>query len=517
MDSSSSLLWGLGANPALPSELVDRLISVADDVLSSVLAHRPDLSSAQALTLARRVEWAEVSLAYEGGLTAADIDPAEWPYAALALLDQEAAPASWARLLVADPDPERREKLAGCPGLPADVTERLAADPVLDVVVELALCGPAEWAARLAVHPHTSVRHAVANNETAPPAVLAALLTDEGLPPVRHCRACDPEDPPSPGAADAFSDRFLGFGRDLPAAHGGSCDGSHASAVHSLREAVLRNPATPAEAAARFAWDGSWDLRLAMAERVDLPGEACARLAGDPDSRIRAALAENPALDAALARRLAGDPAAKVRRALAHNPRVPLDVLVSLARTDRIAGALLPRVATASAAETEALVSSADPAARALVAQRRDLPPEARDRLARDADAKVVAAVAPHPGLSEDMLRAMLGRHGVQVLAGVAANPDATPAVLEEVVRHEPGARKALYEVARHHAATPAALLVCLEDSRARPLAAAHPALPPAVIVGLVVDEGEAGDVREAAAAHPSLPVAVMADLLREL
>ncbi|MEU9858230.1 hypothetical protein [Streptomyces sp. NPDC047974] len=99
-------------------------------------------------------------------------------------------------------------------------------------------------------------------------------------------------------------------------------------------------------------------------------------------------------------------------------------------------------------------------------------------------------------------------------MTGVAANPDTPAALLEELARHEPPVRRALREIARHPAATPPALLACLADARARPLAAGHPALPPAVLRGLLADADEG--VREAAAAHPSLPPAEMARLLRE-
>jgi uncharacterized protein (DUF2336 family) len=148
-----------------------------------------------------------------------------------------------------------------------------------------------------------------------------------------------------------------------------------------------------------------------------------------------------------------------------------------------------------------------------LVAQRRDGPPEIRDRLAADPDAKAAKAMAPHPGLTEPQLRAMVDRHGVRVLAEVAANPGAPPALLEELVRHEPAVRKVFREVARRRAATALALLVCLADRQARPMAAGHPALPPSVIAELLADED--WRVVEAAAANPSLPPASMSDLGR--
>lgn len=500
------ILCGLAANPALPSELVDRLTAVADDDIAINLAYRPDLSRAQAVALAERVdESGAVLLAYEGRLTAADIDPSGRPDAALALLDQGLGRPEWARLLAADPVRERREKLAACPGLPSDVVDMLAADPDVRVVAELALWTTSEVAARLAAHPHAEVRRAVAANEATPPALLAALVTGEGLPVARRCLVCDREETPFVHAPQCPRPDC-----DLPPR--ASCDGSHESTVHDMWQAALRNPATPVEAVVGFVDHPSMLLRWALAARQDLPQQACARLALDPTPGIRADLAENPAIDDALIRELADDRDPDVRRSLAHHPRVPLDVLTHLARAAKIGATLLPRIAAASPAEVDELAKSPDPAARMLVAQRRDLPSGIRDRLADDPDAKVVKALAPHPGLTEAQLRAMVDRHGVRVLAKVATNPDAPPALLEDLVRHEPAVQKVFREVARHRGATASALLACLADRQARPIAAGHPALPPPVIVELLADADPR--VGEAAAANPSLPPAVAADLV---
>ena len=498
-------MCGLAANPALSSELVDQLISIADDDIAASLARRADLSRAQAVALAGRGVESAVELAYQGRLTAADVDPSVWPYAALALLDQGVGRPEWARLLAADPVRERREKLAACPGLPSDVVDTLAADPDVCVVAGLASCATSDVAARLAAHPHTEVRRAVAANEATPPAVLAALLTGEGLPAARHCLVCDREEIPFVHAPQCQR-----LDCDLPP--GACCDGSHESTVHVMREAALRNPATPIEVAVGFVDHPSMLLRWALATRHDLPRQVCARLASDPVPGVRADLAVNPAIDDAVMRTLAGDRDSEVRRSLAHHPRVPLDVLTGLAGTARIGATLLPRIATASPTEVEELAGSADAGVRMLVARRRDLPPGIRDRLADDSDAKVVKAIASHPGLTETRLRTMVDRHGARVPAAVAANPDAPPALLEDLVRHDPIVQKVLREVARHPGAPASALLVCLADGKARQVAARHPALPQPVIVELLDDADQR--VAEAAAANPSLPPAVMSDLL---
>ncbi|MDH6212991.1 hypothetical protein [Streptomyces pseudovenezuelae] len=502
------VLCGLAANAALPSELVDRLIAIADDDIAVDLAGRADLSRAQAVALLSRVEESGARLACEGRLTAADVDPGARPHAALALLHEGAGSPEWARPFAADPDVERREKLAACSGLPAEVVEALAADPDVRVVAELARWTTADVAAGLAEHPHAEVRRAVAANEATPPDVLAALITGEGLPPARRCLVYDRE--ATPFVHDPHCER-----PDCDLLPGASCDGSHESSVHQVQVAALRNPATPAEAVVGFVDHPSMILRWTLAARSDLPPEVYGRLAADPVPGVRADLAGNPAIEEALIRTLADDGGHDVRRSLAHNRHVPLDVLVHLAGATKIGATLLPRIAAASPAEVQELARSPHPAAHMLVAQRRDLRPEFRDALAADPDAKVVKSVAPHPGLSEAQLRAMVDRHGVRVLAKVATNPDASPALLEDLTRHEPSVQKAFREIARHRNATAQALLACLADRQARPIAAGHPALPVPVIVDLLTDAE--WQVAEAAAANPSLPRAVMSDLVPRL
>lgn len=499
------VLCGLADNISLPSELVDRLIAVADSEIAVNLAHRADLSHEQAVALVSRTGEGAESLAYTGRLTAADVDPTTQPDVALALLAACAAPPEWARLLVEDPVVERREKLAACSNLPLDVLEMLATDPDVQVVTELALWSTPEIATGLAAHPYAEVRRAVAANEATPPPVLAALLTGEGLPPAQRCLVCDRETVPF-----VHDPQCSRLDCDLPP--GASCDGSHESARHEMRQMAIRNPATPRESVVGFVDHPSLLLRWALAGRPDLPSEVCARLAVDSNPGVRADLAGNPAIGEALIRVLATDCDPEVRRRVAHNPLVPLDVLTHLVGATRVGDTLLPRIASASPDEVGKLAESPNPAARMLIARRRDLPPAVRDGLAADADAKVVKSIAPHPGLSEGQLRGMLDRHGVRVVAKVAVNPDATPALLEDLARHELSVRTAFREIARHRNASAPALLACLADARARPVAASHAALPPPVIEELLTDPD--WQVVEAAAANPALPVTVMADLI---
>ncbi|WP_218002744.1 hypothetical protein [Nocardia brevicatena] len=254
-------------------------------------------------------------------------------------------------------------------------------------------------------------------------------------------------------------------------------------------------------------------LREQLAARTDLPLETYRRLADDPIPGVRGERAENPAIDAALIRMLAADRGYDVQRRLAHNRHAPLDVLACLVGATKIGSTLLSRIAAASPAEVEELAELPHPVLRMLLAQRRDLPTGIRDALAADPDAKVVKSVAPHPGLSEVQLRAMVARHGVRVLAAVASNPDASPVLLEDLARYKPTVHKAYREIARHPNATAPSLLACLADRKARRIAAGHPALPSPVIVDLLTADDD-WQVVEAAAANPSLPRAVMYELV---
>jgi hypothetical protein len=335
--------------------------------------------------------------------------------------------------------------------------------------------------------------------------VLGTLITGEGLPPAERCLVCDRERTPfvhEPNCPRPDCDL-------LP---GAACDGSHQSTVHTMYDRAIHNPATPAEAVVGFAGHPSWLLRCGLAARTDLAPAVYERLARDPVPGVRAELAENPAITEPLIRTLATDLGHDVRRRLAHHPRVPLDVLADLAGATRIGPTSLPRIAQATPAELQELAGSPNATLRMLVAARRDLPAGIRDALATDPDAKVLASLAPHPGLSAARLRAMTDRHGGRVLAKVAANPDAPQALLRDLARHQPPVRRALREIARHPNATAQALLACLADTRARPLAAGHPALPPPTIVELLADDD--GTVAAAAAANPSLPPEVMGRLL---
>jgi len=219
-------------------------------------------------------------------------------------------------------------------------------------------------------------------------------------------------------------------------------------------------------------------------------------------------VAENRAIGEHLIRALAGDDTYDVRRRLAHNPAIPLDVLVQIAPITKIGPTLLPRIAAATPDETDALARSLIPALRMLLAERPDLPPAVVNLLAEDPDSKVLKSLARTATLTDGQLRAMVARHGTRVVAAVARNPVCSTQLLRDLATHTPPVQKALRAIAGHPKADATALLNCLHDHQARPIAARHPALPAATITQLLHDPDDR--VAEAAAANPSLPSQTM-------
>ncbi|MER7582940.1 hypothetical protein [Kitasatospora sp. NPDC097691] len=439
------LLYAVALNPALPGDLLDRLVLAADadEELALALADRPDLGPEQVRRLAARDEETAARLAWGGLLRAEDVDPVARPLVALALLDEGRGDPAWTRQLARDPDPYVRMRLGSCPGLPDEAADLLAVDEDTDVLGELGLhTGRSDLLARLAGHPEAEVRRWVAANPAAPPELLTALLADE----VR------------------------------------------------VRRQAAGNPATPGAAAARHL-DDHLPVRQQLSEHPGLPAEAYHRLAEDPTPWVRGNLAENPGIDLPLMHRLADDDGYDVRRRLAHHPAVPLDLLDRLAVAVRIGPALLPRIAGAEPAELARLAGSAEPRVRMLVALHRSLPAPVRDALAADPDAAVAKSVAPHPGLTTAQLTALIDRFGSKVATAVAANPDAPTALLDRIAGTEPVPAKALRAIAAHPHAGPEALARCLAsaDRRTAEAAAGNPALPPEVIAALAGEVWSAG------------------------
>ncbi|WP_090104966.1 hypothetical protein [Lentzea jiangxiensis] len=449
----NAVLEGLASNPALPGHLLDRLVTRPE--LAWELASRNDLSSDHVRALLAHGDSAVVSELLFKGLARPENVPIPDESVALAVVEHPDADPALARVLAFHPDPAIRSRLPEwAHHLAPDVVDLLAADPDPEVVAGLVTfhAVPPALALSLSRHPSPDVRRALAASPHTPPAVLARL---------------------GPSAA-----------RELAS-----------------------NPSTPAALAAELV--RHHEARYFLASRPDLPPAVYEQLASEIEPGPLSALAVNPAVPVAVLRRLSG-----VLRRLSgvlRNPAIPLDLLVELAPSARVGSAeVLPRIASASEAELRALAGSSATQVRLMVAMRPDLPLDLVHRFARDPDPSVATAVAAHPSLTGAQLRDLVSRCGARSHPRVAVNPSCPADLLHHMALRAAGAGSTCRAIAGNPAASGETLLLCLEDARARHLAAAHPNLPVAVVVEMLGSEFTAS----AAAANPSLPVPVMEELV---
>jgi hypothetical protein len=307
-----------------------------------------------------------------------------------------------------------------------------------------------------------------------------------------------------------LTDRGLIINRNRP------CSATSADADTDFSDTaidVLRDPDTAVETVAAAADSPDPSDRAVAAGRPGMVPEILQRLADDPAMFVRVEIAGNPTTPTPILRTLANDRDAPVRRAVALNPAVPLEVLFALAPRLRLnLRGGVPRIEAATQAELRRLARSRTAQVRALAASRSDLTNDLRKLLLTDSDAGVVKLLAGHPDVDADDLRLLVARSGPRVYSAVARNSNCPPELLHTMARNARLAEKCLREIARHRSAEPRTLLLCLENHRARPIAAAHPHLPPHVLRGLVYDER--ASVACNAAGNPSLPVEAMQELL---
>ncbi|WP_426405106.1 hypothetical protein ACN9M0_37485 [Streptomyces sp. R-07] len=479
-------LLGLAENPALSGDLFARLVACGDEDVLYAPATRERLTPSQVDALLALGDTPLTRhLVRSGPVPWPDV-PEDHPGRTLdAVLGGVAPGAVWWEA-ARDPDPETRQEV-GCEDLdaPADVIATLAHDPDPRVVASAAGNPrlPPVLLPRLARHPSTVVREAVAGNENAPAALLSALLADGGHPAPTRCGACHRREAACP---------------------------DHAPGVRRVRLAAAGHPAVPPAGLAAFLDAPEVWTVTTFAARTDLPTEFLDRLAAHPTADVRAVIAANSAVPEALLRTLASDPAPEVRRAITENPAVPLDLLVTVATHERLPGEPAPRVESATELELRTLASSRVAQVRALVADRTQLPGDLVERLVADPDPGVARRIAARPELAPDQLAELVDRHGPHVFSSVVAHPDCPAALLHRMVTNPATGCRVRRQIARHPAARPETLLLCLaaEDPDVRRYAAAHPALPVPVLESLIAgpDETLAG----AAAENPGLPTPLM-------
>jgi hypothetical protein len=445
----NAALEGLASNPALPCFLLDRLTAMPS--LASELANRTDLSPQHVRTL---LSHNDPSVVYTL-LQKETVHPADVPFTteqiALVLAGHPRADPSLVRALAFHPDPAVRASLPErVRSLPEDVIERLAADDPR-VAAELAASHalPRAVAESLSRHPSVDVRRALAAGPHTPASVLVSLSSEDAL----------------------------------------------------ARE-LASNPATPPLIAADLVRHHA--SRYFLASRPDLPAEVYEVLASEFEPGILAELASNPAVPPHVLRQLTDTRA--LRHALLRNPVIPLDLLLELAP---VAGFdPVPRIASASVPELREMAASPVAQVRMMVAARPDLPADLFAVLVADADVVVAAAACPRATVAQ--LWDVVSRHGPRSFGRVALNPLCPPELLHHMALRGCPAGETCRAIARHPASPGETLVLCLEDARARYLAAAHPNLPADEIVRLLGSEFTA----RAAASNPSLPVRVMERLV---
>ncbi|MFC9269083.1 hypothetical protein ACFTXJ_15095 [Streptomyces zhihengii] len=469
---------GLAANPALPSELVHRLLGYRKGL--GQVAKRPDLSDGMiAEIIAIDDHWLTHSLALNRCLPqvfrmtlAEHPDPAIREALAVAA---NGAPRELFELLLDDSDPQVREHLAESDHMPADLRTRLAADPNPKVRAILA-----QWWT------------------TAPEPVRRLLLTD-------------PDDSVRAGSCATY---FRTLPHPVPPAD--LVPGLLADPV--TRAGAVRHCTLDAATAHRLAEDPNDEVREELAEHPDLPPALRDKLARDPNLRVALRV---------FARQDTPEPIRAAIHAKIVSDMPPLDWLADYQVLDDDA---LDRELTGELARAELWTLrlpwvTADPVPyvnspyvcfRASAAMSDHLSPQLVAQLLDDEESSVRTTMALHardqidPDTAERIDRTYRPDKKVRwrpaddfplpadVLRRLATDPDPR---MRQLAPRDPDLPM---ELARRLAADP--------DHMVRRTMASHPRLPAADLTRLLADPSEG--VAATAAANPNLPTTWMHQLL---
>ncbi|QKW24116.1 hypothetical protein HUT16_06045 [Kitasatospora sp. NA04385] len=460
------MLAGLAENPALPADLVDRLVAAPHRPFE--LACRPDLSGPQLDALIAR-DAHGVALSRH-------------------------LPPQVRHRLAAHPDPSVRVALviSATPD-ERDLFERFTADPAPEVREQLAQCDhtPADLRARLAHDPAPGVRAALGQYWTAAPE------------PVRRVLLTDPED----GVRAAACATYF---RRLP----------HPVPPADLVPALLADPLTRAGAAphcdpdttdlAGLAADPDPEVRRALATHPGLPAAIRDRLAADPRALVRLAVLARPDTPAA-ARAALHDSVTGPWEPPGEDVDEETAIEIEIDRFGAGAELRMLRLPWVTADPLPHL-DSPHPVFRRAAAASTDLPAEARARLLADPDNEVALAAARSSSDPIDPVTAERLDRGHRPFKRMRWRPaDAFPLPVQTLRRlaADPAPRMRL--LALRDPDLPAALLERLAadpEERVRRAAASHPAHTPAAFRALLDDPSPS--VHRAAAANPALPVEEM-------
>jgi hypothetical protein len=225
--------------------------------------------------------------------------------------------------------------------------------------------------------------------------------------------------------------------------------------------------------------------------------------------------------------RLATHPDLWVRAALLWNPHTPNSILERLLADPQINESFRAEIAKKLERDGSVLANLACDAnlyIRKAVAGNFRAPPELLWSLAQDAEDAVREAVASNPGTPADLLADLAARCNPtpEIMLAIAANPNATEGLLEQLVaevesnqRYVDAVQGIQAAVARNRAITPSLLerFVSASDSVIRANAAVSPNASAAVLELLGQDEDFA--VRQVAARNPHAPPSVVDGVLK--
>lgn len=293
-----------------------------------------------------------------------------------------------------------------------------------------------------------------------------------------------------------------------------------------VRASIADNHAVPHFA--HLAADPDPQVRTAMAGRPGLPGHVYTALLTDGDEGVRTRAAVHaPLSSGALARILCGDPSAHVLKA---RPHIPLDVLEEIAATAlhgddyEALCALVTRPDVTDAMRTAVLaridhLDNGDPWESAHLAGEMewlaDAPFEKRRAAASSPLWLPRSVVADHADLPDTVASRLRGDPNPLVAILACAHPSTPGDRLVEIVFSSPQeCMTPLPYVCHPNFPVDRLTRMASGPAKSRELAAHHPGLDPALLVGLTRDQDAM--TAHAAARNPSLPVGHMYRLLKE-
>ncbi|MEV6107414.1 hypothetical protein AB0M28_22300 [Streptomyces sp. NPDC051940] len=466
-----AVLKGLAVNPALPAELLPRLLA-NPAAREAAARHRGGLTAELAESVIEGGGFGPLELACNDDLPAATVQRlAHHPDAsARGALARRGYAAEVFDLLVADADPRVRESLAANSALPPRLRARLADDPAPAVRATLGQWwtdAPEEIRRRLLTDPEPEVRAGACARyfrklpHPVPPADLhPALLADEGTragvvphldltPETAGRLVTDPD--PEVREALASHPRLPSRLRDVLAGDPHAVVRAEVFArgdtPAALREALY---AGISEGAARArpnvfdcAEDDMWCLMaVGHLDGLTYPWAVADPLAhlGSPCAGVRRSLAASAELPPAAVERLLDDDDFLVRWTMARRAPAPdPDVVERVERRHPARSKVRGRPADDfdfPGAYLRRFATDPDPRIRTLAPRDPGLPTPLADRLAADPDPRVRRAVAAHPRLSRQARHALLGDDDARVAEAAGADPALSGAEIEHLLSH---------------------------------------------------------------------------------